>query len=244
MKPDLQPGDVIRILSGYGEGQLRYFRKWERFKPHGEEEMADYACHSPADTSGPYSSTNARLGDFEVVPAPSAKNGYDLIHHILPRVFGWKRWEKVEEMDGALVANMLPGGGWMNGFLSGSWHGPDGRYDSWAKYALVSGQSTSYTGEAYVLVYGRDRYSPPKFGRALADAVKAHIDGKDAHAPGDLAAALQAYEAGQKYGYPRGFKVSVCDHEKIVHGDARPSHGWHPGHCGKCGMNMTVDSSD
>lgn len=39
-------------------------------------------------------------------------------------------------------------------------------------------------------------------------------------------------------------KFAICKHESIKGADARPTHGWHPAHCAKCGLNLTVDSSD
>jgi hypothetical protein len=156
-QPPLVVGDVIKITAGTMEGELRFFRGWQAKTGGGR-----WAQHSPANVSAPYSGAYAEEGAFEVVPAPPVRGGYSLVHHLLPRIFGWKPWEHVEEMDGAQVANMLPGGGWMNGFLSGEWHAPDGRYDSWAKFALVAGQGIPYTGEAYVLVYGREYVTPPR----------------------------------------------------------------------------------
>lgn len=43
----------------------------------------------------------------------------------------------------------------------------------------------------------------------------------------------------------RVFKFALCVHEKTEEGH-NPNHGrgWHPGHCVKCGMDMTVDSGD
>lgn len=37
---------------------------------------------------------------------------------------------------------------------------------------------------------------------------------------------------------------AICKHEKLAAADARPSVGWHPGRCTKCGLDMTVDSGD
>lgn len=36
----------------------------------------------------------------------------------------------------------------------------------------------------------------------------------------------------------------ICQHEVQDHPGANHSRGWHPGHCVKCGMNMTYDSGD
>lgn len=38
--------------------------------------------------------------------------------------------------------------------------------------------------------------------------------------------------------------VSICQHEKRLAPGANPMRGWHPGHCVKCGLDMTVDSGD
>lgn len=37
---------------------------------------------------------------------------------------------------------------------------------------------------------------------------------------------------------------AICRHEKVAAPGANHSRGWHPGHCKKCGLDMTVDSSD
>ena len=48
-------------------------------------------------------------------------------------------------------------------------------------------------------------------------------------------------------GYPHGGRVgkfAICKHEKVDAPGANHSRGWHPGHCTKCGLDMTVDSGD
>jgi hypothetical protein len=37
---------------------------------------------------------------------------------------------------------------------------------------------------------------------------------------------------------------AICKHEKVEGAGADHQRGWHPGHCGKCGMDMSVDSGD
>lgn len=37
---------------------------------------------------------------------------------------------------------------------------------------------------------------------------------------------------------------AICKHEPVAGADARPHVGYHPARCGKCGLDMTVDSSD
>lgn len=43
---------------------------------------------------------------------------------------------------------------------------------------------------------------------------------------------------------PIVLRFAVCKHEKLIHSDARPERGWHPGHCKHCGLDMSVDSGD
>jgi hypothetical protein len=37
---------------------------------------------------------------------------------------------------------------------------------------------------------------------------------------------------------------AICRHDKQAAPGANPSRGWHPGRCVKCGLDMTIDSSD
>lgn len=37
---------------------------------------------------------------------------------------------------------------------------------------------------------------------------------------------------------------AICKHEVVKGANARPERGWHPAHCSKCGMDLTVDSGD
>lgn len=47
--------------------------------------------------------------------------------------------------------------------------------------------------------------------------------------------------AGQK---PVVLRFAICKHEKVEGAGANHSRGWHPGHCGKCGLDLSVDSGD
>jgi hypothetical protein len=42
----------------------------------------------------------------------------------------------------------------------------------------------------------------------------------------------------------RVYSFALCAHEKVVGSGANPSRGWHPGHCPRCGLDLTVDSGD
>jgi hypothetical protein len=39
-------------------------------------------------------------------------------------------------------------------------------------------------------------------------------------------------------------RFMICDHIKVDGAGANHERGWHPGRCSKCGLDMTVDSSD
>jgi hypothetical protein len=52
---------------------------------------------------------------------------------------------------------------------------------------------------------------------------------------------------GQMQRGPEGSQIArfaLCKHQKQQGSGANPSRGWHPGKCTKCGLDMTVDSSD
>lgn len=39
-------------------------------------------------------------------------------------------------------------------------------------------------------------------------------------------------------------KFAICEHKKVEGAGANHMRGWHPGHCEKCGLDMSVDSGD
>lgn len=41
-----------------------------------------------------------------------------------------------------------------------------------------------------------------------------------------------------------GVKFAICKHDAKYDAGANPMRGWHPAHCVKCGLDMTVDSGD
>lgn len=49
-----------------------------------------------------------------------------------------------------------------------------------------------------------------------------------------------------KDGIERGvaMKFAICEHKPVAGAGARPMRGWHPAHCEKCGLDMSVDSGD
>lgn len=42
----------------------------------------------------------------------------------------------------------------------------------------------------------------------------------------------------------RAGTFAICEHVKVDDPGANHMRGWHPGHCKKCGLDMTVDSGD
>ena len=49
------------------------------------------------------------------------------------------------------------------------------------------------------------------------------------------------YAAIYGYGVVR---FAICKHKKVIHANANPHRGWHPGRCELCGFPMTYDSGD
>ncbi len=43
---------------------------------------------------------------------------------------------------------------------------------------------------------------------------------------------------------PMTAQFSLCVHEVVQGAGARPSRGWRPAHCSKCGLDLSVDSGD
>jgi hypothetical protein len=41
-----------------------------------------------------------------------------------------------------------------------------------------------------------------------------------------------------------GMKFAICDHKPVEGVGANHSRGWHPAHCEKCGLDLSVDSGD
>lgn len=54
---------------------------------------------------------------------------------------------------------------------------------------------------------------------------------------------LIAYNGFRRAG-PRLFTFALCDHAVVTGASARPERGWHPARCSRCGLDLSVDSSD
>lgn len=61
----------------------------------------------------------------------------------------------------------------------------------------------------------------------------------------DGSGCLIAYQRQhQRYEHGPVYSFALCEHRKQTGAGARPMYGWHPGRCIRCGLDMTVDSSD
>lgn len=52
------------------------------------------------------------------------------------------------------------------------------------------------------------------------------------------------YTVVKGYGVGAAATFAICEHKKVAAPGANPSRGWHPGHCEKCGLDLSVDSGD
>lgn len=60
----------------------------------------------------------------------------------------------------------------------------------------------------------------------------------------DGSGALLIYSGFRGDKVPRTARFAICEHEFVMGAGANPQRGWRPGHCAKCGLNMSVDSGD
>lgn len=97
---------------------------------------------------------------------------------------------------------------------------------------LACGSGLDVTGVNYAKVPGDERLSPQWARYFLNRTQGGAYDGTGY---------VMLYG---KNGVGRIGKFAICEHVKETARDARPHIGWHPGHCTKCGLDMTVDSGD
>ncbi len=64
--------------------------------------------------------------------------------------------------------------------------------------------------------------------------------------PGAMGVGLDGSGYAVRWGStaPRVMRFAICKHEKVEGHGANHSRGWHPGHCGKCGLDLSIDSGD
>jgi hypothetical protein len=207
---------------------------------------AGYRC-SPIDNGN----TTMGYKDDDLELAPARKKGaFDWDIDIVPRAQGVLDWEHVEPARLDLtLSNIAACAGWV-AYPHIAWiKKPGSIYKSWARLFLHTSQSGGYTGQAHALAYesASNRYPQTLRDAVVEAAVKATHDPK---APaGNLAAAVLDMEATpfnkRECAFPSAWLLSICKHEVIDSSTADGRmRGWHPAHCSKCGINLSVDSSD
>ena len=187
--------------------------------------------------------------DADLEAAPShPPGGFDYDSEITPRAQGALPWEHAEPANLAItLSNIAACDGWYAYPHIGWVKKPGDTHQSWARLFLHRTQGGEFTGEAHALVYEGHPYGAPIALReaVIEAAVRAVHDRK---APsGDLAAAVLAMEAKQyaEPALPSAWLLSICKHEIIDSSTAEGRmRGWHPARCAKCGINLSVDSSD
>lgn len=73
------------------------------------------------------------------------------------------------------------------------------------------------------------------------------IDGQGGQLTGEGYAVIYSGQwdaEAKRYVGGKAYRFAICVHEKVAGAGANHSRGWHPGHCAKCGLDMTVDSGD
>lgn len=207
---------------------------------------AGYRC-SPIDNR--YSTRG--FPDEELEPAPPRKPGaFDYQTEIVPRAQGALPWEHVEPVNLAkTLSNVAACAGWA-AYPGIAWVTKPGQsHPDWARIFLHTTQGGGYTGQAHALVWERGPgRQPPHFIDAVVKAASRAVH--DRKAPrGDLAAAVLSMEAVRYHelepAMPSAWLLSICKHEVIDTSTPQGRmRGWRPAHCAKCGINLSVDSSD
>jgi hypothetical protein len=234
---------VPQIVRHKETGALLITReRYEKNQHHG----SGYRC-SPIDNG------NSTMGypDDDLESAPPRKRGaFDYKTEIVPRAQGVLPWEHIEPANLALtLSNIAACAGWA-AYAGIAWvQKPGERSKDWARIFLHMTQGGGYTGQAHALVWERGPYRrPPDLIDAVVQAAVQAVH--DPKAPsGNLAAAVLAMEAVKHHqmepAMPTAWLLSICKHEVIDSSTAQGRmRGWHPAHCSKCGINLSVDSSD
>lgn len=185
--------------------------------------------------------------DIEAAP-PRKPGGFDWDTEIVPRAQGALPWESMERLNLASTVSTISCCAGLVAYPHiAHVRKPKEDHGSWARLFLKVTQGGEYSGEAYALVYEGVPHRPAQALReaVLTAAVRAV---HDKHAPaGDLAAAVLAMEAAP-YGepaMPSAWLLKICKHE-VEDRSTREGRmrGWHPAKCLKCGVDLSVDSSD
>jgi hypothetical protein len=233
---------IQQIVRRKSTGELLITQK---HYPATENYPAGYRC-SPLNS---LSTMGYPLDDLE--PAPPRKPGvFDYEIDFVPRANGLLEWESVEPLRlDITLSNIAACAGWV-AYPDIAWvRKPGNAYKDWARIFLHTSQFGGYTGQASALVYERGANNPPQRLRdAVVDAaVKATHNPKEP--VGNLAAAVLEMEAApwkeKECTLPSAWLLSICKHE-IVDSSTSESRvrGWTPRRCSKCGIDLSVDSSD
>ena len=185
--------------------------------------------------------------ELEVAPARNP-GGFDLRTEIIPRLQGSLEWEHAEPANlAATLSNIAACAGWYAYPHIGWVKKPGDKHQSWARLFLHCTQGGEFTGDAHALVYeGRPYGAPIPLREAVIEAAVRAVHDRKAPS-GDLAAAVLAMEAKQyaEPPLPSAWLLSICKHEIIDSSTAEGRmRGWRPARCAKCGINLSVDSSD
>lgn len=205
-----------------------------------------YEC-SPIDKS--YAFGIYRPEALEPAPARTRRQRYDFRTDLEPRLQGMLPWEVIEPADlSRTLQNIACCAGW-SAYPGIAWvTKPGQRHPSWARVFLQTTQGGGYTGEAHALVSesGGAYGYPDHLRQAVIDAATAAVHKPKAPA-GDLAAAVLAMESAHRWisAAPTAWRLAICKHEvKSTGSHYENMRGWHPAHCVKCGLDLSVDSSD
>lgn len=195
--------------------------------------------------------TTQGYADDELELPPARKSGvFDYALDIVPRAQGSLNWEHVEpaRLDHTL-SNIAACAGWI-AYPEVAWvKKPGERSADWARIFLHTAQSGGYTGQAHALVWERGANKPAPHLRDAVLRAAVEVTHNPKTPAGNLAAAVLAMESAppqdQERPLPSAWLLSICKHEIIDSSTASGRmRGWHPAACSKCGINLSVDSSD
>jgi hypothetical protein len=152
------------------------------------------------------------------------RKGYDLREDLTPIMTGLADVPNFKPYEGdplEFMNNLTLGGQWTPsdaGYAKVFYEGQT--HQGWAKFFLHTTQGGQFDGTGNVIIYKSPRYD--------ADAEPK---------PGSMI-------KGRMVGGAIIGSFAICDHKKLDHPSANHQRGWHPGHCEKCGLDLTVDSGD
>jgi hypothetical protein len=234
---------IPQIVRHKASGGLLITReRYQAAQHHG----SGYRC-APIDNRW----TTRGYADDELELLPARKSGFfDYAIDIVPRAQGALDWEHVEPARLDLtLSNIAACGGWV-AYPGVAWvKKPGSRSADWARIFLHTAQSGAYTGQAHALVWENGPRKAPQHLRDAVVLAAAEATHNRKAPAGNLAAAVLQMESVREFekevALPSAWLLSICKHE-IVDSSTAASRvrGWHPKQCSKCGINLSVDSSD